>query len=146
MPIYSDKLMSSQYKVVKKISVMEFRNILNEFKKAKTVFPYKDKVFFLKTIELDDAGKSIKDYEIKSYIDSLFDTKYREGLKGKFPFIAKFENHPKYHINDYNYSVMLKSLINHTNDLLDRKPNLRKYRLDICGSWTNGKVIILIKK
>ena len=42
MPIYSDKLMSSQYKVVKKISVMEFRNILNEFKKAKIVFPYKD--------------------------------------------------------------------------------------------------------
>ena len=53
MPIYGDKLTSTQYKVVKTIDVMTFKGLIKNFKKAKTTFPYKDKFLFLKSIELD---------------------------------------------------------------------------------------------
>ena len=143
MPIYGDKLTSTQYKVVKNISVQEFKKLLNTFKRAKSTFPYKDKFYFLKSIELDEAGKSVRWYNDKALIDVIFDTNYRENLKGKFPFISKFYNDPKLNINDYNYCVMMESLINEANKNLPRNS---KYRYDICGSWTNGKVIILEKK
>lgn len=143
MPIYGDKLTSTQYKVVKKISVKEFRKLLDIFKKAKGSFPYKNKYYFLKSIELDEAGKSVKDYNEKVLIDIIFDINYRKNLKGKFPFIAKFYNDPKFTIDDYNYSIMMESLIKESNKLL---PINSKYMYDICGSWTNGKVILLEKK
>jgi hypothetical protein len=38
---------------------------------------------------------------------------------------------------------MMESLINEANKLLPRNS---KYMYDICGSWTNGKVILLEKK
>ena len=143
MPIYGDKLTSTQYKVVKNISAQEFRKLLKTFKQSKATFPYKDKYYFLRTIELDEAGKSVKFYNDKALIDVIFDTGYRENLKGQFPFISKFYNDPKYNINDYNYCVMMESLIHEANKNLPRNS---KYMFDICGSWTNGKVIILEKK
>ena len=143
MPIYGDKLTSTQFKIVKQISVSEFRSLLKTFKKAKSSFPYKDKYYFLKTIELDEAGKSVKMYSKKALVDVIFDGNYRKNLKGKFPFIAKFYNDPKYAIDDFNYSSMLESLIKEANRNL---PKTSKYMFDICGSWTNGKVIILEKK
>lgn len=143
MPIYGDKLTSTQYKVVKTIDVMTFKSLIKNFKKAKTTFPYKDKFLFLKSIELDEAGKSVRWYKDKAFIDVMFDQNYRENLKGKFPFISKFYNDPRLNINDYNYCVMMESLINEANKLL---PRTSKYMYDICGSWTNGKVILLEKK
>ena len=143
MPIYGDKLTSTQYKVVKTIDVMTFKSLIKNFKKAKTTFPYKDKFLFLKSIELDEAGKSVRWYKDKAFIDVIFDQNYRENLKGKFPFISKFYNDPKYNINDYNYCIMMESLIQEANKNLPRNS---KYMFDICGSWTNGKVIILEKK
>ena len=143
MPIYGDKLTSTQYKIVKKIPVLEFKSLLKTFKKSKSSFPYKDKYYFLKTIELDEAGKSVKFYKDKAAIDILFDVGYRENLKGKFPYIAKFYNDPKFIIDDYDYCVMMESLIKEANKNLPRNS---KYMYDICGSWTNGRVIILEKK
>ena len=143
MPIYGDKLTSTQYKVVKTIDALTFRKLLKNFKKAKTTFPYKDKFIFLKSIELDEAGKSVKYYNDKAFIDVIFDQNYRKNLKGKFPFISKFYNDPRLNINDYNYCVMMESLIKEANKLLPRNS---KYMYDICGSWTNGKVILLEKK
>ena len=143
MPIYGDKLTSAQFKLVKKISINDFKKLLKVFKEAKSTFPYKNKFYFLKTIELDEAGKSVQYYDEKVIIDIIFDTNYRKNLKGKFPFIAKFYNDPKYAIDDFNYSSMLESLIKEANRNL---PKTSKYMFDICGSWTNGKVIILEKK
>ena len=73
MPIYGDKLTSTQYKVVKTIDALTFRKLLKNFKKAKTTFPYKDKFIFLKSIELDEAGKSVKYYNDKAFIDVIFE-------------------------------------------------------------------------
>lgn len=143
MPIYGDKLTSTQYKLVKKISISEFRKLLKTFKEAKNTFPYKNKYNFLKTIELDEAGKSLEFYDEKVFIDIVFDIGYKKSLKGKFPFIAKFYNDPKYTIDDFNYSEMLISLIKEANRQLSKNS---KYMYDICGSWINGKVILFEKK
>ena len=123
MPIYGDKLTSTQYKVVRKISVKDFRDLLDTFKDAKGSFPYKNKYYFLRSIELDEAGKSVKDYDEKVIIDIIFDLNYRKNLKGKFPFIAKFYNDPRLNIDEYNYSVMMESLIHEANKILPKKIN-----------------------
>lgn len=142
MPIYTNKLTSRQYKVVTKIDIKSFEKLLKTFIKAKDSFPYKDKYLFLRTIKLDEAGKSLQFYDIKVVIDDLVDTDFSK-IENKFPYISKFYNDPKLHINDYNYGLMMESLINHANSLL---PTNSKYKYDIAGSWTNGKVIILQKK
>lgn len=143
MPIYGDKLTSTQYKLVKKISVNDFKSLLKTFKKSKSTFPYKNNYYFLKTIELDEAGKSVRYYSDKALIDVIFDQNYRENLKKKFPYISKFYNDPKYAIDDCNYMIMMESLIKESNRNL---PKSSKYMFDICGNWTNGKVIIMEKK
>ena len=143
MPIYGDKLTSTQYKVVQTISALEFRSLIKNFKRSKNTFPYRDSYYFLKTIELDEAGKSVRWYSKKAKVDVIFDQNYRNNLKKKFPFISKFYNDPRYCIDDYNYYVMMESLIKEANRNL---PKSSKYMYDICGSWTNGKVIILEKK
>lgn len=142
MPIYSDKLNSQKFKVVTKIEIREFEKLLNTFKKAKESFPYKNKYYFLKSIELDEAGKSLEFYGIKSTIDYFLGTDLSK-VEDKFPYISKFYNDPKLNINDYNYIMMMESLINYSNSIL---PKNSKYKFDIVGSWTNGKVIILEKK
>jgi len=142
MPIYSDKLNSQKFKVVTKIEIREFEKLLNTFKKAKESFPYKNKYYFLKSIELDEAGKSLEFYGIKSTIDYFLGTDLSK-VEDKFPYISKFYNDPKFNINDYNYIMMMESLINYSNSTL---PKNSKYKFDIVGSWTNGKVIILEKK
>jgi hypothetical protein len=142
MPIYTNKLTSQQYKVVTKIDIKTFKKLLDNFIKAKNTFPYKDKYYFLKSIELDEAGKSLKLYDVKVIIDDLVDTNLSK-IDDKFPFISKFYNDPKLNITDYNYGMMMESLINHANSLL---PSSSKYKYDIVGSWTNGKVIIMQKK
>lgn len=143
MPIYSKKLMCVQYKVVTKIELKEFKKLLDIFKKAKNTFPYNDKIFFLKSIELDEAGKSIEFYDAKVAMSQLTGVNYFKDIGNKFPYISKFYNDPKLNINDYNYTVMMESLINQANKLL---PYRSKYLYDIVGSWTNGKVIIMEKK
>ena len=143
MPIYTDKLQSQQFKVVTKISVKEFEKLLKIFIKAKETFLYKNKYYFLKTIELDEAGKSLEFYNLKVTIDYLAGTDVLSKLSDKFPFICKFYNDPRYNINDYNYTLMMRSLIDQANMLL---PRSSKYKFDSVGSWTNGKVIILEKK
>jgi len=142
MPIYTNKLTSQQYKIVTKIDIKTFKKLLDNFIKAKNTFPYKDKYYFLKSIELDEAGKSLEFYNIKVIIDDLANTNLSK-IDDKFPFISKFYNDPKLHITDYNYGMMMESLINHANSLL---PSSSKYKYDIVGSWTNGKVIIMQKK
>ena len=142
MPIYNNKLISQQYKIVTKISITDFEKLLNTFKKAKESFPYKNKYYFLKTIELDEAGKSLEFYNIKVTIDSLAGTNY-SNIQDKFPFISKFYNDPRFKIDNYNYGLMMESLINQANSLLSKSS---KYKYDIIGSWTNGKVILLEKK
>ena len=142
MPIYTNKLTSQQYKIVTKIDIKTFKKLLDNFIKAKNTFPYKDKYYFLKSIELDEAGKSLEFYNIKVIIDDLANTNLSK-MDDKFPFISKFYNDPKLHITDYNYGMMMESLINHANSLL---PSSSKYKYDIVGSWTNGKVIIMQKK
>lgn len=144
MPIYTDKLQSQQFKVVTKIGVKDFEKLLNIFKKAKETFPYKNKYYFLSSIELDEAGKSLEFYELKFTIDYLAGTNYAD-IKDKFPFISKFYNDPKLNINDYNYILMMESLIAKSNELL-RRSKYKNYKFDIVGSWTNGKVIILEEK
>lgn len=141
MPIYDKKLQSVQYKVVTKIGIREFKRMLDIFKKAKNTFPYKDKYSFLKSIELDEAGKSLEFYDAKVLIAqisgvNLIDT-------NNFPYISKFYNDPKLNITDYNYGLMMESLIDEANKLT---PNKCKYIYDIVGSWTNGKVILMEKK
>lgn len=143
MPIYGDKLTSTQYKIVKKISTKDFKKLLDNFKNSKSSFPYKSKYYFLRTIELDEAGKSMQFYDDKMIRDVLFNTGYKESLKNMFPFIAKFYNDPKFSIDDHNYSIMVEALIKEANKNLPRNS---KYMYDICGSWTNGRVIILEKK
>ena len=142
MPIYTNKLNSQKFKVVTKIDIQEFEKLLINFKKAKDTFPYKNKYYFLKSIELDEAGKSLEFYNIKVTIDYLAGTDLSK-VEDKFPFISKFYNDPKLNINDYNYIMMMESLIKQANSLLPRNS---KYIYDIIGSWTNGKVILLVKK
>ena len=142
MPIYSNKLTSQQYKVVTKIEVGEFKKLLKNFIKAKETFVYKNKYDFIKTIELDEAGKSLEYYNIKSTIDYFVGTDLSK-TDDKFPFISKFYNDPKICISDYNYGMMMEALIRKANELLSSSS---KYKYDIIGSWTNGKVILLIKK
>jgi hypothetical protein len=142
MPIYTNKLNSQKFKVVIKIDIQEFEKLLINFKKAKETFPYKNKYYFLKSIELDEAGKSLEFYNIKVTIDYLAGTDLSK-VEDKFPFISKFYNDPKLNINDYNYTLMMESLIKQANSLLPRNS---KYIYDIIGSWTNGKVILLEKK
>lgn len=142
MPIYTNKLQSQQFKVVTKIEIKEFEKLLKVFIKAKETFPYKNKYYFLKSIELDEAGKSLEFYNIKATIDYFVGTDLSK-IDDKFPFISKFYNDPKLNINDYNYTLMMESLINKANELLPRNS---KYKFDIIGSWTNGKVIIFEKK
>lgn len=142
MPIYTNKLTSKQYKVVTKINIKTFEKLLKTFNKAKNTFPYKDKYYFVKSIELDEAGKSLQFYDVKVIIDDLANTDLSK-IDNKFPYISKYYNDPKLHITDYNYGLMMESLINHANSLL---PSDSKYKYDIAGSWINGKVIILEKK
>ena len=85
----------------------------------------------------------LKFYKEKVLVDIIFDTNYKKDIKGFFPFIAKFENEPKYGIDDFTYGVMMESLIQNANNNI---PSTMNYKFDICGSWTNGKVIILKKK
>lgn len=143
MPIYSKKLTSVQYKVVTKIDVKEFKKLLDIFKKAKTTFPYNNKIPFLKSIELDEAGKSLEFYDAKELLRYVTGIDLMD-VDGKFPFISKFYNDPRLNITDYNYTLMMESLINEANNLLSNKYS--KYLYDIAGSWTNGKVILLEKK
>ena len=143
MPIYGDKLIRSQYEVVKTISVTEFRSLRSIWRSALNTFPYKDKISFLKTIQRSEADKAVSWYKYKAKIDILFDQNYRNNLKGKFPYMAQYYNDPKQCIDDYNYIVMMESLIKQANKLL---PKTSKYLFDIYGSWTNGKVILMKKK
>ena len=143
MPIYTNKLTSTQYKLVKKIDIKTFSALLNIFNKAKTTFPYKNKYYFLRSIQLDEAGKSLQFFDVKIVIDDLAGTKL-SSLDDKFPYIAKFYNDPKLKITDYNYGLMMESLINEANNLLPTK--LSNYKFDIAGSWIDGKVIIMKKK
>lgn len=143
MPIYGDKLTSTQYKVVRTMSVNEFRSLRKIFNNALNSFPYKDNLRFVKTIKLSDANKSVSMYKHKAKIDVIFDQNYRSNLKGKFPYLADFNNDPKQYIDDFTYGMMMESLIKHCNENL---PKSSKYLFDICGSWLNGKVIILEKK
>ena len=142
MPIYTNKLTSQQFKVVTKIDIKDFEKLLNTFKKAKETFPYKNKYYFLKSIELDEAGKSLEFYTLKATIDYLAGTDLSK-IEDKFPYISKFYNDPRLNINEYNYIMMMESLINEANSLLKKNS---KYKFDIVGSWTNGKVILLEKK
>ena len=142
MPIYSNKLLSQQYKVVTEISINEFEKLLKNFLKAKETFIYKNKYIFIKTIELDEAGKSLQYRGVKSTIDYFLGTDLSK-IEDKFPYISKFYNDPKCGINDYNYGLMMEALVRKANELL---PSNSKYKYDIVGSWTNGKVILLIKK
>jgi hypothetical protein len=142
MPIYDKKFMSAQYKVVTKIEVKEFKKLLDIFKKAKNTFPYRNKLVFLKSIKLDEAGKSLEYYDTKVAIAYLTGVNLINA-GDKFPFISKFYNDPSLCINDYNYAVMMQSLIQEANKLL---PYKSKYLYDIAGSWTNGRVIIMEKK
>lgn len=146
MPIYGNDLMSVQYKVVKKISVKEFKKLLKIFKEAKNCFPYKSNAIFLSTIELDEAGKSLNFYDQKVALGMLMGTKYTDQLKHIFPFISKFYNDPKKSIDDFAYSTMMESLIKTANKKIPLTGKYSKYMFDICGSWTNGKVILLEKK
>ena len=141
MPIYDKKLQSVQFKVVTKIGVKEFKKMLDIFKKAKNTFPYKDKYIFLKSIELDEAGKSLEFYDAKVFITQISGVNLIN--TDNFPFISKFYNDPKLNINDYNYGLMMESLIAEANKLT---PNRCKYIYDIVGSWTNGKVVLMEKK
>lgn len=143
MPIYGDKLTNTQYKVVTKIEIKEFAQLLKYFETGKNKFPYKNNKDFLKTVKFDKAGDSLKYYKEKVLVDIIFDTNYRKDIKGFFPFIAKFENEPKYGIDDFTYGIMMESLIQNANNNI---PSTMNYKFDICGSWTNGKVIILKKK
>ena len=142
MPIYTDKIQATQYKVVTQIDIRSFEKLLNIFKKAKNTFPYKDKYVFLKSIELDEAGKSLQFYGLKVATDELLGTDLSK-VQDKFPYISKFYNDPKLCINDYNYIMMMEALIKEANRLI---PKRSSYLFDIVGSWTNGKVIILKKK
>ena len=143
MPIYDKKLMSVQYKIVTQIGIKDFKKMLDIFKKAKNTFPYANNKNFLKSIELDEAGKSLENFDAKIKIGKIAGVNYFEDIGEKFPFISKFYNNPKLSIDDYNYAVMMESLINHSNKLI---PSNYKYFFDIGGSWTNGKVILLEKK
>lgn len=143
MPIYGDKLTSTQYKLVKEISVNDFRSLKSTYKKAINSFPYKDKYNFIKTIKYSDATKSVSYYKIKAKVDNVFDQNYRANLQAKAPYIADFYNDPRMAIDDYTYGMMMESLIKYCNQIL---PKSSKYLFDIGGSWTNGKIIILQKK
>lgn len=140
MSIYSNDLLASQYKVATKISILDFEKMTKIFNTAKNDFPYKNKYYFLKTIDQSDAAKSIKDINIKVLTKGV---EYINELKTKAPYIALFYNDPKYSIPDALYINMMESLIFHSNKLLDGKS---KYKFDIVGSWTNGKIILLEKK
>ena len=140
MPIYNNSLLSTQYKITTKISVSEFKKLLKIFDKAKSEFPYNKKYYFLKTIDQSNAAKSLNNYEDKVIFKGQ---KYLNDLKSIFPFIAEYYNDPKFAIPDSIYILMMESLIFHANKLLTTSS---KYKFDIGGSWTNGKVILMEKK
>lgn len=140
MPIYNDDLTAIQYKIVTKISILEFEKMVKVFNKAKDNFPYKNKAYFLKTVDQSDAAKSVNNCLGKAYRKG---NEYIDDLKTKAPYIALFYNDPKYAIPDALYINMMESLIFHANKELTSSS---KYKFDIVGSWVNGKIILLEKK
>ena len=139
MPIYGDKLLRNQTKLTIKIDVKTFNKLVSIFKKAINTFSYRDNIEFLKTIELDEVARSVR-YVGK--INQIYDKEYIDkNTKNKIPFIAKYKNKD---IDDYHYIMYLESLIKKANTLIPVE--LNKYILDITGSWTDGKIIVLEKK
>lgn len=136
MPIYK----SNVYSVAKNVPIQKYIKLVEYLKKSMKEFPFKNNFTFIDSIEIDQMYHDVR--YVGKY-NQIYDKKQLEELKNKPLYVANYENLPKLNISDYNYTTMLESLITQTNSMISRN---EKYLLDIVGSWTKGKIIILNKK
>lgn len=119
MPIYGFGTITAPWSLAKTIKPKDFYKLRDTLKKAKKSFQYSNSELFVKNI------KTFSEYNNN--------------------VIAEYDS-SKLGIETAQYQIMLEKLIDEANRLLGENTKLDKYKLDIMGNWTIGKVIVMEKK
>ena len=123
MPIFNFKIAQGNWKIAKECNKKDFYKLIKIFKSAYKTFAFKDDKL------LKQFRYSFKQYE--SYENGFFEYDF---------------NNSK--IDAFTYQLMLDSLIKEANYYLSLNKNAKykKYKFDIIGDFTIGRVALMTKE
>ena len=94
------------------------------------------KTLFIMINKFIENQDKIKCFDKESFIKTIeYNIKMEECYIGTYD-IAKSN------INEYNYMKCMEELLKIMNSIYEKK----KYKFDIVGQWTAGKIVIMVKK
>lgn len=121
MPIYGYGTIGAPWSLAKDVLPKNYYKLRDIFKKARKTFQYHNSDLFIKNIEIC--------------------SEYNGNIIGTY-------DSSKLGIEASQYQLMLESLVLEANRILGESKNekLAKYKFDIVGNWTIGKIVIMEKK